>query len=159
MAELRRLVDRKLDDLLRTRMERDLGRRRRRVATADHELDRSAHLRELEAKRVEHARGQAIAFADEPEQQVLGSDVVVVEANGLVLPEREDALRPDVEAVERSHLYLALGARWQRRQWNVPRPPTTVRRISAPQREQGSPSRTYASNSRCMRPRCPFAST
>src|SRR5256886_13342749 len=33
------------------------------------------------------------------------------------------------------------GARWQRGQWNVPRPPTTVRTISRPQRGHGSPAR------------------
>jgi len=33
------------------------------------------------------------------------------------------------------------GARWQRGQWNVPRPPTTVRTIARPQRGHGSPAR------------------
>src|SRR5439155_21221618 len=33
------------------------------------------------------------------------------------------------------------GALWQRGQWNVPRPPTTVRTIGRPHRGQGSPAR------------------
>src|SRR5947207_10790966 len=35
----------------------------------------------------------------------------------------------------------ARGARWQRGQWNVLRPPITVRRIEASQRSHGSPPR------------------
>src|SRR2546423_5345133 len=53
----------------------------------------------------------------------------------------------------------ARGARWQRGQWNVPRPPTTVRTIGRPQRGHGSPAREYTWNSRCMRPLFPRAST
>ena len=35
----------------------------------------------------------------------------------------------------------ARGTRWQRGQWNVPRPPTTERTIARPQRGHGSPAR------------------
>ena len=51
------------------------------------------------------------------------------------------------------------GARWQLGQWNVPRPPTTVRTIARPHRGHGSPARPYTWNSRCMRPLLPRAST
>ncbi len=40
-----------------------------------------------------------------------------------------------------THVLGAFGARWHRGQWNVPRPPTTVRTIARPQREHGSPER------------------
>ena len=53
----------------------------------------------------------------------------------------------------------AHGARWQCGQWNVPRPPTTLRTIARPHRGQGSPARPYTWNSRCMRPFLPRAST
>ena len=47
-----------------------------------------AHLGQLDAHVAEHPRGDAVALADQPEQQVLGADVVVVEALGLFLGER-----------------------------------------------------------------------
>ena len=53
----------------------------------------------------------------------------------------------------------ARGTLWQRGQWNVPRPPTTVRTIARPHRGQGSPAREYTWNSRCIRPLLPRAST
>ena len=43
-------------------------------------------------------------------------------------------------------------ARWQRGQNQVPRPAARIFAISVPQREQGSPSRPYASNSSCIAP-------
>src|SRR3989442_1318901 len=106
VAELARLVDRELDDLLCARRERDLARRGRRVAAADDELDRGPDLGELYPERVEHASRDAFALTHQPEQQVLGPDVVVVEADGLVLGERKDPLRAVVESIKWSHLLL-----------------------------------------------------
>jgi hypothetical protein len=45
----------------------------------------------------------AFALADEPKEQVLRSDVVVVETDGLVLGKREHPLRAVIEAIEGSH--------------------------------------------------------
>ena len=106
VAELASLVDRELDDLLRAWRKRDLAGRRRGVAAADDELDRRADLRQLDAERVQNARRDAFALADQPEEEVLRSDVVVVETDGLVLGKREHSLRAVVEAVERTHLKL-----------------------------------------------------
>jgi len=106
VAELARLVDRQLDDLLRARRERDLARRGRRVAAADDELDRGPDLGELYPERVEDASRDAFALTHQTEQQVLGPDVVVVEADGLVLGERKDPLRAVVESIKWSHLAL-----------------------------------------------------
>src|SRR5438105_6381187 len=92
MAELPRLVDREFDDLLRARRERDLARRGRGIAAADRELHGRAHLRELDPERVEHARGNALTFADEAQEQMLCADVVVVEPDRFVLRESENAL-------------------------------------------------------------------
>ena len=46
--------------------------------------DLGAHLLEVDAEALEHAGGDALALADEAEEQVLGADVVVVEAPRLV---------------------------------------------------------------------------
>src|SRR6185503_5832036 len=83
--------------------QRDLAGGRGRVAAADDELDGRAHLRQLYTERVQDAGGNALTLADQPQKQVLRADVVVVEADGLVLREREDTLGAVVEAVERSH--------------------------------------------------------
>ena len=59
---------------------------------------------ELDVHVLEDARGDALALADEAEQQVLRADVVVVEPLRLVLRERQDlagAVRELVEAVHR----------------------------------------------------------
>src|SRR5437762_11411044 len=49
---------------------------------------------ELRAEPREHARPDAFALADEPEQNMLGPDVVVAELECLAQRELEDLLRP-----------------------------------------------------------------
>ena len=73
------------------------------LAAADDELDRGADLGQLHAHIAQHARGDAVALADQPEQQVLGADVVVVEALRLFLGERQDFPGPFREFVELCH--------------------------------------------------------
>src|SRR5436309_8195647 len=109
VAELTSLVDRELDDLLDPRREGDLARRRRRVATPDGELDRRTDLGELHAQRIEHPRRNALALAHESEEEMVGADVVVVEADRLILRERKYAFRAVVEAIEGSHRERAYG--------------------------------------------------
>ena len=99
VVEPARLVDRQLDHLLRARRQADLAEHRA-VAPADDELDGGADLVQLDAEVGEHLRGDAIALAHEAQQQVLGADVVVVEALGLFLREREHPPRPLGELVE-----------------------------------------------------------
>src|SRR5437899_2050440 len=106
VAELARLVDRQLADLLRARRERDLARRGRRLAATDDELDRGPDLGELYPEPVEDPSRDAFALTHQTEQQVLGPDVVVVEADGLVLGERKDPLLAVVESIKWSHLAL-----------------------------------------------------
>jgi hypothetical protein len=55
--------------------------------------DLVADLVEVHAEALEDAGGDALALADEAEQQVLRADVVVAEAAGLVDRELDDALR------------------------------------------------------------------
>ena len=57
-----------------------------------HADDLVAHLVEVHAQRLEHARGDALALADEAQQQVLRADVVVAEAARLVDGQLDDAL-------------------------------------------------------------------
>src|SRR6185369_16755679 len=52
-----------------------------------------ADLVEVHAERLQDAGGDALAFADEAQEQVLRADVVVAEAAGLVDGELDDALR------------------------------------------------------------------
>ena len=84
VAEPSRLVDRQLDHLLGARREADFAHRRS-VAAADDELDGGAHLGQLDAQVREHLGCDAVALADEAEQQVLRADVVVIEALSLFL--------------------------------------------------------------------------
>ena len=78
VAEAARLVDRELDDPLRARRQADLADHRA-IAAADDELDGGPDLGELDVHVLEDASGDALALADEAEQEVLGADVVVVE--------------------------------------------------------------------------------
>ena len=55
--------------------------------------DRGAHLLEVGAQVEQHLRGNALALADEAEQDVLGADVVVAELQRLAQRELEHLLR------------------------------------------------------------------
>ena len=92
VIESARFVDRELDDLLGAWRQTDVAGDRA-IATTDDELDRAAHLVQLDAKIAEHLGGNAFTFADEPEQQVLGPDVVVVKALRLLLRKLQDFSR------------------------------------------------------------------
>ena len=102
VAEAARLVDGELDDALGARGEADLADDRA-VAAPDDELDGGADLGQLDVHVLEHARRDALALADEAEQEVLGPDVVVVEALRLVLGEGQHLPRPIGELVESVH--------------------------------------------------------
>ena len=99
VVQAARLVDRELDDLLGARGEADFAEHGA-VATADDELDGGTDLVQFDAQVGEHLGRDAIAFADEAEEDVLGADVVVVEAVGFFLRERQDTPRPFGELVE-----------------------------------------------------------
>ena len=84
VAELQRLAQRELQDLLGTRGERDVAGRRL-LALADDLLDLLADGLEGDAERLHRLGGDALALVDQAEQDVLGPDVVVVEHPGLFL--------------------------------------------------------------------------
>ena len=104
VVEPARLIDGQLNDALGAGGQPDLTGGST-VAAPDDELHSGAHLVQLHTKVRKHLGGYAIALADEPEQQVLGTDVVVVESLGFFLRQRQHApssFREFVEAV--SHL-------------------------------------------------------
>ena len=99
VAQPSRFVDGEFDHFLRARREADLTAALT-VAATDDELDRRTDFVQLHSEVGEHLGGDAVAFADQPEQQMLGADVVVVEALSLFLSQRQDTARPFRELVE-----------------------------------------------------------
>ena len=89
VAELQRLAEAELEDLLGARRERDVSARRA-AALTDDLLDLVAHRLEGDAERLERLRGDALALVDQAEQDVLGADVVVIEQPGFLLGEDDD---------------------------------------------------------------------
>ena len=102
VAELQRLAQRQLEHLLGARGERDVARRRR-AALADDLLDLAAHGLERDAERLERLGGDAFALVDQPEQDVLGADVVVVEQPRFLLRQHDDPAGPVGEAFEQGN--------------------------------------------------------
>ena len=102
VAEAAGLVDGELDDALGARRQADLADDRP-VAATDDELDRGPDLGQLDVHVLEDPRGDALALADQAEEQVLRADVVVVEPLRLVLSQRQDLARAIRELVEAIH--------------------------------------------------------
>ena len=102
VAQAARLVDGQLDDALGARGQADLADDRP-IATADDELDGGTNLGQLDVHVLEHARGDALALANETQQEMLRADVVVVEPLRLVLSKCQDLARAVRELVEAIH--------------------------------------------------------
>ena len=99
VAERERLAQRQLEHLLRARRERDLAGRDL-VALADDAGDLGAHLFDGDVEGLEHARGETFLLAQQPEQDVLRADVVVLERPRLVLCEDDDLASSLCESFE-----------------------------------------------------------
>ena len=99
VAELQRLAQGQLEDLLRPRREGDVPGRRR-AALADDLLDLAAHGLERDAEALERLGGDAFALVDQAEQDVLGADVGVVEQARFLLGEDDDPAGPVSESFE-----------------------------------------------------------
>ena len=69
-------------------------------AVADDLLDLSARVRERDVERLEDPRRDALLLADQPEEQVLGADVVVVEQTCFFLREHNHSAGAVGEAFE-----------------------------------------------------------
>ena len=73
---------------------------RRRAALADDLLDLAAHGLERDAEALEGLGGDAFALVDQPEQDVLGADVGVVQQARFLLGEDDDPAGPVGESFE-----------------------------------------------------------
>ena len=114
VAERERLAQRQLEHLLRARRERDLARRDL-VALADDPRDLRAHLLDGDVERLEDARRETLLLAQQPEQDVLGADVVVLQRASLVLGEDDDLACSLGEAFEHKLLRTLPEAPWSAR--------------------------------------------
>ena len=99
VAELQRLPERQLQHLLGARRERDVPGRRG-AALADDLFDLRTHGLEGDAEALEGLGGDAFALVDQPEQDVLGADVAVVEEASLLLSQDHHSAGPVGEPFE-----------------------------------------------------------
>src|SRR5580700_3211754 len=74
--------------------------RRRMLTSADELLDLLAHRAQADVQLGQGPCCDALAFMNEPEQDVLGADVVVVEHPGLFLSQDHDLSRPVGKSLE-----------------------------------------------------------
>jgi len=103
VAELQRFAQRELEDLLGARRERDVPRRAA-AALTDDLFHLAAHGLERDAERLEGLGGNAFSLMDQPEQDVLGADVVVVEQPRFLLSEDNDTAGPVGKPFEQDRL-------------------------------------------------------
>jgi hypothetical protein len=99
VAQLQRLPQRQLKDLLGPGREGDVPDRGA-LALADDLLDLGPDGLKGDAQRLQRLGGDPFALVDQPQQQVLGADVVVIEEPSLLLGEDHDAPRPVGEALK-----------------------------------------------------------
>ena len=99
VAELESLAQRVLEHLLRARGERNVAGRGL-LTLADHLLDLLADCDERDVEVFERLGGEPLALVDEPQQDVLGADVIVVEHARLFLREHHDPSSTICESFE-----------------------------------------------------------
>ena len=107
VAQLQRLAQAQLEDLLRPRGEGGRAGTRVRVR-ADGLLDLLAHHVEGHAEGVEGLGGHPFALADETEQDVLGPAEGVVQVARLFLGQDEDSTGPVCESFEQLKSFYVL---------------------------------------------------
>ncbi len=90
---------RQLENLLRARGERDLAGGDL-VSLADDTRNLRTHLLDRDVERLEDAGCKPLLFSQETEQDVLGSDVVVLQRSRLVLRENDHLPCPFGESLE-----------------------------------------------------------
>ena len=99
VAERERLAQRQLEHLLGARRERDLAGGDL-LAGADDPHHLGADALDGDVERLEDAGGQALLLAQQPEQDVLGADVVVLERARLFLGQDDDLTGSLCESLE-----------------------------------------------------------
>ena len=107
VAEGERLSQRQLEHLLRPRRERDVPARRM-PPVADELADRGPHAFDGDPERRERLGGHVAGLGQQPEQQVLGADVVVPEIAGLLLGQDHGPAGPVGEAFEHASMVPTL---------------------------------------------------
>ncbi len=100
VAEVARFLERQLEHLLGPRRERQLAHGDHRGAGLDDLLDLVPDLLEIDRHVLQDVGGDAAAFLNQPEQDVLGADVFVVELHRLLAGEAHDLLGAVGEAIE-----------------------------------------------------------
>ena len=99
MIHLERLTQAKLKDFLGARGKGDVTCRRRGTVT-NNLLYLSANSLQRNVKGFESLGGNALTLANEPEQQVLSANVIVVQGLGLILGQDDDPTGPIGEPFE-----------------------------------------------------------
>src|SRR5258708_5205650 len=94
-----RLAQRQLQRLLGPRSDRGVPRRRL-LPLADDLVDLLAHRLPADPQRLQRLRRGALALMDQPEQDMLSADVVVVQHPGLILSQDNNPPRPVGEPLE-----------------------------------------------------------
>ena len=89
VTELQRLAERQLEHLLGPWREGDVAGRGRAALTDDF-FYLAAHRFERDTERLERLGGDAFTFVDEAEENVLSTDVVVVEQTRFFLRQHHD---------------------------------------------------------------------
>ena len=111
VVEVAGLFHRVLDDLLGPRRLRQLAHRDHVGPALDELLDLEADLAQIDVEVLEHVGGDAAAFLDQAQQDVLGADVFVVEALGLLVGQLHHLAGP----VGESFVHVVLQFRRPRR--------------------------------------------
>ena len=99
VAERQRLAQRQLQHLLGTRREGDLPGGDL-LAGADDPHDLRAHALDGDVEALQHSGREPLLLAQQPEQDVLGADVVVLERARLFLRENDNLAGPFCESLE-----------------------------------------------------------
>ena len=124
VPELQRLTQRELEHLLRPRRERDVPRRGL-LSLPDDLLHLFAHGVERDAQGLQRLGRDALALVDQPEKDVLGTDVVVVQHPGLLLSQDDDTAGAVGEPLEHAH-HVPSGAPRTSRIERHPSTPTSI---------------------------------
>src|SRR5271166_6582788 len=93
VVEAASFIHRQLDDFLGSRRETDLTQHDM-IASADSGFDLAPGIHKLDSHSVEYLGRDTLAFAEQSQQQVLGTDVILVEPLRFLLCQAKDLTSP-----------------------------------------------------------------